>query len=105
MCSEVAPCYFINIPHSSCTPEWNLIPNWLKLTPISLHLEAGLIWWYDFFNQQIHGMTWPTLVELGAPKMEGQFMASRPMSHFNLKKKLIEYDFFSELYPLDYVEI
>jgi hypothetical protein len=27
-------------------------------------------------------MTWPELVELGAPKMEGQFLASGPMSNF-----------------------
>jgi hypothetical protein len=27
-------------------------------------------------------MTRPELVELGAPKMEGQFLALRPMSYF-----------------------
>jgi hypothetical protein len=44
-------------------------------------------------------MTRPELIELGAPKMEGQCQIS-------LKKKssYIKYDFFSELDPLDYVE-
>jgi hypothetical protein len=36
-----------------------------------LHLEAGPIWWYDFFNWKMYVMTWPELVDLGAPKMEG----------------------------------
>ena len=53
----------------------------------------------------MHGLTWPELVELGAPKMEGQFLASGPMSNFNKKTFLIKYDFFNELDPLDYVEI
>jgi hypothetical protein len=50
-------------------------------------------------------MTRPELVELAAPKMEGQFLASRPMSYFTKKISKIKYDFFSELDPLDYVKI
>jgi hypothetical protein len=34
-------------------------------------------------------MTWPKLVELGAPKMEAQFLALGPMSYF-IKKTLNE---------------
>jgi hypothetical protein len=52
----------------------------------------------------MYGLTWPELVELGAPKMEGQFLASRPMSNFN-KIKIKNFDFFfNEPNPLDYVE-
>jgi hypothetical protein len=51
-------------------------------------------------------MTRPELVELGAPKMEGQFLASGPMSYFTIKTFLNKVCFiFSELDPLDYVEI
>jgi len=43
-----------------------------------------------FFNQKVHGLTWPELVELGAPKMAGQFLALGPMSNSinKLKKGL-----------------
>ena len=41
-----------------------------------LHLEAELIWWYDFFNQKMHGLTWLELVELDVPKMKGQCQLS-----------------------------
>jgi len=30
-------------------------------------------------------MTWPELVELGAPKMKGQILAYMPMSYFTKK--------------------
>jgi hypothetical protein len=44
-------------------------------------------------------MTWPELIELGAPKIEGQ-------CHILLRKpSQIKYDFFSKLDMLDYVEI
>jgi hypothetical protein len=33
-------------------------------------------------------ITWPELVELGAPKMEGQFLALGLMSHFTKKDLL-----------------
>jgi hypothetical protein len=46
-----------------------------QIDPNPLHLEAGPIWWYDFFNQKMCVMTRHELVELGAPKMEGQFLA------------------------------
>jgi hypothetical protein len=39
-------------------------------------------------------MTWPELVELGAPKMKGHFLALGPMSYLNFKI-LIKYDYFS----------
>jgi hypothetical protein len=39
-----------------------------------LHLEAMPICWYDFFNKKMYVMTRPELVELGAPKMDGQFL-------------------------------
>jgi hypothetical protein len=55
----------------------------LKFVPTFLHLEARSISWYEFFNQKMHDLTWPELVELGAFKMKGQFFASRPMSDFN----------------------
>ena len=47
------------------------------------NLEAGPIWWYEYFNQKMPSLTRPKLVELGAPKMKGQFLISAPMSHFN----------------------
>ena len=42
-------------------------------------------------------MTQPEVIELGAPKMMGQFLASGPMSHFKRKhfKKMI--------YPTKYI--
>ena len=43
-------------------------------------------------------MTQPKLIELGAPKMVGQFLTSGPMSSFNMI-------FFSEPYMLGYVKI
>jgi hypothetical protein len=39
-------------------------------------------------------MTRPELVELGAPKMKGQFVASGPMSYFTKKTFLNEVTFF-----------
>jgi len=56
---------------------WGLNPHlWLakrfKLVPTPLHVKDGLIWWYGFFNWTMYVMTWPELVKLGAPKMEGQ---------------------------------
>jgi hypothetical protein len=36
----------------------------------------------------MHGLTWSELVELGAPKMKGQFLASRPTSNFNCFLKI-----------------
>jgi len=50
-------------------------------------------------------MTRPELVELGVSKTKDQFLAYRPMSYFTKKNSLMKYDFFSELDPLDYVEI
>ena len=52
----------------------------------------------------MHGLTWSELVELGAPKTEGQFLTSGPMSNFSifLKQNMI---FLNELDPLDYVKI
>jgi hypothetical protein len=47
--------------------------------PTPLHLEVGLIWWYAFFDQKMHGLTWPELVKLGAPKVEGQSLALEPI--------------------------
>ena len=51
-------------------------------------------------------MTRPELIESSAPKMEGQFLAWRPMSYFT-KKKLVKQSmiFKNKLDPLDYVEI
>jgi hypothetical protein len=46
-----------------------------QIGPNPLHLEAGPIWWYDFYIQKMYVMTQPELVESGAPKMEGQFLA------------------------------
>jgi hypothetical protein len=43
--------------------------------PFNLHLEAGPIWWYDFLIKKMYVMTHPELIELSAPKMEGQFLA------------------------------
>jgi hypothetical protein len=37
--------------------------------------RAGPIWWYDFFNKKMDGLTRPKLIKMGAPKMEGQFLA------------------------------
>jgi hypothetical protein len=37
--------------------------------------------WAVLVVSKIQGLTWSELVELGAPKMEGQFLASGPMSH------------------------
>jgi hypothetical protein len=43
----------------------------------------------------MHGLTWSELIELGAPKMEGQFLALRLMSNFIIKNFfLINYVFF-----------
>jgi hypothetical protein len=50
-------------------------------------------------------MTRSELVELGAPKMEGQFLAWRPMSYFIKKAFFNKVWFFGEQDPLDYVEI
>jgi hypothetical protein len=50
-------------------------------------------------------MTLSELIELGAPKMKGQFLALRPMSYFIKKTFLNKVWFFSEANPLDYVEI
>jgi hypothetical protein len=38
-----------------------------------------------FYNKKMHGLIWPKLIELGAPKMEGQFLTLGPMSDFKLK--------------------
>jgi hypothetical protein len=43
-------------------------------------------------------MTWPELIELGAPKMKGQ-------CYISLKKFLNNFNVFRKLDPLDYVEI
>ena len=65
----------------------------LKSAPTLLHLEVRSIWWYEFFDQKMHGLTWLKLVELGAFKMKGQFLVSRPMSDLNKKLKIIiKYD-------------
>jgi hypothetical protein len=61
------------------TCDW---PKGWNRSQLLLHLHAGPIWWYKVFNQKMHGLTWLELVELGAPKMEGQFLAYEPMSHF-----------------------
>jgi hypothetical protein len=54
---------------------------WSKvhIGPNPLHLEVVLIWWYDIFNRKKYVMTQPELIELGAPKVEGQY-------HISLKK-------------------
>ena len=36
----------------------------LKSLPTPSLLEAGLIWWYDYFNQKMYVVTRPELVEL-----------------------------------------
>jgi hypothetical protein len=41
-----------------------------------------------FFDQIVHALTRPELVELGAPKMKGQFLVSGPMLDF--VKRLIK---------------
>jgi hypothetical protein len=52
-------------------------------------------------------MTWPKLVELGAPKMEGQFFCLGPNIIFQIfyfeKNFLNKIHIFSKLDPLDYV--
>jgi hypothetical protein len=50
------------------------------------------MWWYEIYNKKIHGLTWPKFIELGAPKMEAQFLASGPMSGFKKKILLIKYE-------------
>jgi hypothetical protein len=55
----------------------------IEIGPNPLHLEVVAIWWYDFSNQKMHDLTRSKLDELGAPRMEGQFLASSPMSYFN----------------------
>jgi len=55
----------------------------MKLVPTPLQLEARPIWWNEFFSQKIHDLTWHELVELGAPKMGGQFLALGQMLDFN----------------------
>ena len=48
-------------------------------------VEVGPIWWYEFLKlKKMHGLTWPELVELGAPKMEGRCHIS--MNDFFNKK-------------------
>jgi hypothetical protein len=71
----------------------------LKSVPTPFHLEAGPIWCYEVFNSRMYVMARPELIELGAPKMEGQ-------CHISLKN-LLKYSMilFRELDPLDYVEI
>jgi hypothetical protein len=53
------------------TFDW---PKGSNRVPTPLHIEAGLIWWYTFLIKK-YVMTRPELIELGAPKMEGQFLA------------------------------
>jgi hypothetical protein len=49
----------------------------------------------------MHGLTCSELVELGAPKMEGQYLASRSMSYSIFFKHLfIAYDFFQQTTPV-----
>jgi hypothetical protein len=55
-------------------------------------------------TQKMHGLTWHELVELGAPKMEGQFLALGPMPYFNYIY-ITKYNFFQRTRLLDYVEI
>ena len=60
------------------------IQSWMKSVAHRLaNLEAGPIWWYEYFNQKMLGLTRPKLVELDAPRMKGQFLISALMSHFN----------------------
>jgi hypothetical protein len=47
-------------------------------------------------------MTRPELLELGAPKMKGQFLASEPMSCFTKKTFFLFLFLFCELDSLDY---
>jgi hypothetical protein len=86
-----------------------LARDWLKgqNQPQPLYtLEAGPIWWYEFFNKKRQVLTWLELGELGAPKMEGQFLASGPMSDLNKKTIFIKKIFFSSKpNPLDSAEI
>ena len=77
-------------PNSWLTPRgqeaWNphlWLAKRLEPAPTPLHLEAGPIWWYDLFDQKMHDQTWSELIELGAPKMEGQFLALGPIPEFN----------------------
>jgi hypothetical protein len=49
--------------------------------PFTPRGRADLVVWI-FSIKKLYVMTWPELVELGAPKMEGQFLASGPMSCF-----------------------
>jgi hypothetical protein len=49
-----------------------------------LHILGALL---NTLIIKIHGLTWPELVQLGAPKMEGQFLASGLVSYFNYFKK------------------
>jgi hypothetical protein len=64
-----------------------------EICPTLLHLEAGSFRGIIFLIKKMRGLTWPELVELGAPKMEGRFLASGSMLDFNKLFK-IKYGFF-----------
>jgi hypothetical protein len=51
-----------------------------------LHLEAGPIWWYAYFNQEMHNLTWRELVELGAPKNGGPILGLETQCDVSIEK-------------------
>jgi len=73
---ELGPIFCIKGQKSS------LVIGQSEINPNPLHLEVGQILWNEFYIKQKHDLIWPKLVELGAPKMGGQFLDSRPMSNF-----------------------
>jgi len=68
----------VEIPHL-------LLAKRLKLAPTTLHLEVGLIWWYELFNKKKHDLTWTKLIELSAPKMEGHCQIPIQNTSFEIK--------------------